>query len=86
MAGLLASPAASTHPLANVTLPVRHNAEHLGVIDDADGREVCCVDMHNFRPDDEVVRLAGWIAAAINAHGVGQSEPEVSAQPESSAQ
>lgn len=52
-----------------IALPVRLSEEDIGVILDAEGRDVCVVDSNSTRPDEEVLSIAAWIAAALNTHG-----------------
>jgi hypothetical protein len=49
-----------------VRLPLRLSDEDLGVILDADGRDVITVDTNGERPDDQVIAIADLIVRAIN--------------------
>lgn len=51
----------------NVRLPVRLDAEHVGVVEDADGRDVVTVDVNGERPDGEAVAIATAVVLALNA-------------------
>ncbi|TGP22344.1 MULTISPECIES: hypothetical protein [unclassified Mesorhizobium] len=51
-----------------VRLPLDVGAE-LGVIYDADGRDVITIDVNNDRPDEQVELIARWIVLAVNTCG-----------------
>jgi hypothetical protein len=53
----------------NVQLPLRLSEEDLGVVLDADGRDVFTVDSNGERPDAEVEMIAEWIVVAVNTCG-----------------
>ncbi|WP_192252021.1 hypothetical protein [Mesorhizobium silamurunense] len=48
-------------------LPLRASATEVGSIVDADDVEVCVVDAHRDRPDDEVSAIVDLIVNAVNA-------------------
>ncbi|CDX26918.1 conserved hypothetical protein [Mesorhizobium plurifarium] len=48
-------------------LPLRVSATEIGSIVDADGIEVCVVDVHRDRSDEEVSAIASMIVDAVNA-------------------
>jgi hypothetical protein len=50
----------------NVKLPLKHSQTDIGVILDADHRDVFTVDSEGGRDDREVEKIAGWIAGAVN--------------------
>lgn len=51
-----------------VKLPLNVGAE-LGVIYDADGRDVITIDVNNERDDEQVELIAQWIVLAVNTCG-----------------
>ncbi len=53
----------------NVSLPVNLSEGDLGVVVDAQGRDVFTVDSGGRRPDDQVEQIAHWIVCAINTCG-----------------
>lgn len=48
-------------------LPLRASATEIGSIVDADGIEICVVDVHRDRSDDEVTTIVNLIVDAVNA-------------------
>lgn len=48
-------------------LPLRPSDTEIGSIVDADGVEICVVDVHRDRPDDEVRAIVNLIVEAVNA-------------------
>ena len=58
----------------DVRLPVSLSPGELGVIVDANGRDVCTVDVNSERPDDQVLAIASWIEVAINTCGGFKAE------------
>lgn len=46
--------------------PWQIDEEETGVILDANGRDVLCIDTNNTRPDSDVSELAVWIITAVN--------------------
>jgi hypothetical protein len=57
----------------DVKLPVDVGAE-LGVIYDADGRDVITIDVNNDRPDEQVEIISRWIVLAVNTCGGFRAE------------
>lgn len=57
-----------------VRLPVSLSRDDLGAILDADGRDVCTVDVNGERPDDQVLAIASWIEVALNTCGGFKAE------------
>lgn len=57
-----------------VPLPVTLSPGEIGAIQDADGRDLCTVDVNGERPDDQVQAIARLIAVTINACGGFKSE------------
>jgi hypothetical protein len=49
-----------------VELPLSVSEDDIGVVLDANGREVFTVDVNNDRPDEEVDRITDWLVVAIN--------------------
>lgn len=58
-----------------VKLPLRVSDEDIGVVLDADGRDVLAVDVNSERPDDLVEAIAMWIVCAVNTCGGFRVEP-----------
>jgi len=54
---------------AGVRLPLNLSADDVGVIVDADGRDVLTVDVDPERNDEDVLRIALWIITAVNTCG-----------------
>ncbi|WP_377299769.1 hypothetical protein [Rhizobium sp. SGZ-381] len=50
-----------------VTLPLRLSDEDIGVVLDADGRDVLTVDSNGERPDEQASAIALMIVSAVNA-------------------
>ncbi|WP_292200937.1 hypothetical protein [Mesorhizobium sp.] len=46
---------------------MRASATEIGSIVDADGVEICVVDVHREKPDDEVRAIVALIVDAVNA-------------------
>lgn len=53
----------------DVALPLRLSEEYIGVVLDADGRDVLVVDVNSERPNDQVAMIAGCIMLAVNIYG-----------------
>ena len=53
----------------NVRLPLRMADEDVGVVLDADGRDVFTVDVNRERGDLEANLIAEWIVLAVNTCG-----------------
>jgi hypothetical protein len=52
-----------------IRLPLRVSFEDIGVILDADGRDVATIDVNSERTDAEVESIATWFALAVNICG-----------------
>lgn len=53
----------------NVELPLEPSSQELGVLRDAQGREVLTIDVNGERPDEEVTALMAYLCMAINEAG-----------------
>jgi hypothetical protein len=58
-----------------VKLPLNVGAE-LGVIYDAEGRDVITIDVNNERADSQVETIALWIVLAVNTCGGFRAEAQ----------
>ena len=59
---------------ADVKLPLALHDGDLGVVVDAEGRDVLTVDVNGGRPDEAVEQIAGWIVLAVNTCGGFRAE------------
>lgn len=59
---------------ADVKLPLALHDEDVGVVIDADKRDVFVVDSNNDRSDEQTVLIAGWIVLAVNTCGGFRAE------------
>lgn len=62
----------------DVTLPLSPSEQDLGVVLDAEGRDVVTVDVNGEAPDDQVAAIALWIACAVNTCGGFAAAPNPS--------
>ncbi len=58
----------------HVRLPLDHHAAEVGVVVDAAGHDVFCVDTNGERDDEEVLAIATWIICAVNTCGGFRAE------------
>ncbi len=58
----------------DVKLPLRVCDEDVGVVFDADGRDVLTIDSNGERPDAQAGMIAQWIVLAVNTCGGFQAD------------